>query len=151
MKTAEILDFLAQGGALRMLTNIDEAQLQTLYAFACQQVKRGEVTTAESLFLALFCLDSWNFNYALALGLCQQTRGAHQEALLYFLRAGTVKITDPRPAYYAALSYRKLGNVIYARKAFSAALRWASNRPQHQALRQQAEQALAELPVENCV
>ncbi len=146
----EVLDFLAQGGALRMLANIDEAQLQTLYAFACQKVKLGDLATAESLFHALFSLDAWNFNYALSLGLCQQKRSAHEEALLCFARAGTLKITDPRPAYYAALSYQKLGDVVHAKKAFSAALRWASNRSEYQTLRQQAEIALAELPpVEN--
>lgn len=149
MGTEEILDFLAQGGALRMLAGIDAPQLQTLYAFACQLVESGDVASAEGLFHTLFCLDSWNFNYALSLGLCRQKRGAHKEALLCFVRAGTVKITDPRPAYYAALSYQKLGNISYARKAFSAALRWASNRPQHQTLRQKAERALTELPAEN--
>ncbi len=149
MGTEKVLDFLAQGGAVWKLAKLDETQLQTLYAFACQKVKLGDVATAESLFHALFCLDSWSFNYALSLGLCRQQRGAHEEALFCFVRAGTVKITDPRPAYYAALSYQKLGNVSYAKKAFSAALRWASNRPQHQELRQQAERALAELPVKS--
>jgi len=148
MRAEEASPFL-YSGVLRMLTEVDEKHLQTLYRFACQCLKQNDAKTAESLFCALFYFDAWNFDYALALGLCRQMRGAHEEALLCFARAGTVNATDPRPAYYAALSYQKLGNVKYAQLALSAALRCASNQPQYQDLQQKAECALAQLPSEN--
>jgi secretion system chaperone SscA len=141
----EVSDFFSQGGSLRMLADVDESHLQTLYAYACQSVKQGDIKTAEGLFRALFCLDIWKFDYALSFGLCKQMQGEHKEALIGFTRAATIDVTDPRPAYYAAISYQKLGNADQAKKAFSSAIHWCSNRAEYQEWRRQSEQALNEL------
>lgn len=141
----KIGDLLSCSGLLRALVDIDPKHLQILYAFACQCVKRGEIKTAEQLFYQLFYLDSWHFDYLLSLGLCRQIRGAHQAALFCFARAGQVKVNDPRPAYYSALSYQKLGDIENAQCAFSSVLQCALNQPQYQTLAQKAEHALTEL------
>ena len=137
--------FLAHGGTLGALAHISEDDLHTLYAYARQCVKAGDVKTAESLFDSLFCLDAWNLSYALASGLCRQMRGAHQEALAYFARAAIIAPDDPQPAWYAALSYQKLGHATYARQAFSNVLSCALSQPRHAEWEQKSRQALAEL------
>lgn len=142
MLAPEIVDFLSRGGSLRELAAIDEKPVHILYRYACQCIRKGQLKQAEDLLKLLLHLDHWNFNVALSLGLCLQIRGAHEEALFCFVRAASSQITDPRPPYYAALSYQKKGNMQYARRAFEAALHWASNQPEYLEFKQKSEAAL---------
>lgn len=141
----EVARFLARGGAVRMLADIDEGQLHTLYRYARQCIKQGEIAVAERLLQSLFYLDAWNFDYALSLGLCMQMRGAHDEALFCLARAAQVRSADPRPPYYAALSYQKTGNVEYAQRAFRSVLRLAVESSPYRELRRHAKTGLQRL------
>jgi secretion system chaperone SscA len=100
---------------------------------------------AERLLKLLFTLDHWNFNYALSLGMVLQMRSIHEAALFCFMRAQQASGTDPRPPYYAGLSYQKIGELDSAKKALTAACQMASEQTAHRQLQQDAAIALQAL------
>jgi len=141
----EILrDFFSRGGSIRMLSDVNSQDLETLYNYAGQLFDVGELDAARNYFYLLVQVDHWCFDYWLGLGMCQQRLASHQEAIFCFSRAGMIEVQDPRSSYFAGISYDLTGNWEYARKAFTAAIRWCAACPQYQQLRRSAEQLLAQ-------
>lgn len=137
-------EFFSRGGSLRMLCGAAPDDLETLCKYASQLFDLGELEAARNYFYLLAQIDHWRFDYWLGLGMCQQRLGAHPEAIFCFSRSGMIEAQDPRSSYFAGISYDLMGNREYARKAFVAAIKWCAANPQHLALRQSAEQLLAQ-------
>ena len=125
---------MASGVSLRFLNDTSPDTLDTLYAYAYQRHAEGEIAEAQRLFYLLVLYDQLNVDYLLALGLCHQRLGEHEVALTYFSRAGMLQVTNPWPSYHAAVSYQRLGEWEWARKAARASLRWCGAREPYQAL-----------------
>ena len=125
---------MASGVSLRFLNDTSPDTLDTLYAYAYQRHAEGEIVEAQRLFYLLVLYDQLNVDYLLALGLCHQRLGEHEVALTYFSRAGMLHVTNPWPSYHAAVSYQRLGDWEWARKAVRASLRWCGAREPYQAL-----------------
>lgn len=140
--------FYAKGGSLRMLTDVAEEDLASLYAYAGHLFSQGALPEAKRLYLLLTQLDQWNFDYWLALGVCCQRLSEHEEALACFAESAKIRMTDPRSAYFAGVNYQLLGNIAYAKKAYTAALAWCSDHPEYQTLKDTVSQALASCSVE---
>lgn len=141
--------FIRMGGTLKMLTDIEEKDLDNLYQYALQLVAYKDYKGAKNVFYLLFRIDSWNFNYCFSLGLMCQQLGEHHEAIVCLGRAGMVQIDNPLPAYHAGLSYSALGNTEFAIKSFTASLRWTQGRPEFSEVETSAKEQLALLVAEN--
>lgn len=136
-------NFLMRGGSIRMLQDIDPSDLDQVYAYATQLFEAEAFKSAKQFYYLLARLDHWNFDYWLALGLSCQRLSQHDEALFCFSRAGMIRIDDPRGAFFAGISYQALGNTVYARKAFNAAIRWCGRDAASEPMRRAAAQSLA--------
>lgn len=136
--------FFARGGALRMLADIQIQDLQQLYGYANQLFQGGEIAAAKNFYYLLSCMDHWNFDYQLALGLCHQRLSEHEQAIACFSRAGMIKVDDPRAAFFAGLSYQMHGNTEYANKALRAAITWCGVQVEYQPLRDSALKIMAQ-------
>ena len=80
-------------------------------------------------------MDQWNFDYWFAAGLCCQRLAEHDQAIFCFAHAAAVQPTDPRPTYFAGVSYQVLGNLVYACKAFETSVMLCGSQEEYQALR----------------
>ncbi|GAB2892679.1 SycD/LcrH family type III secretion system chaperone CesD [Microvirgula curvata] len=144
--TGDVLrHFLQRGGSIRMLQDIEQADLDRIYAYATQLFEAEAFESARNFYYLLARIDHWNFDYWLALGLSYQRLQQNEEALFSFCRAGMIRVEDPRPAFFAGLCYQVLGNVAYARKAFHAALRWCGSHADHEPVRRAAVASLSAL------
>jgi secretion system chaperone SscA len=135
--------FFSCGGSVRMLAGIDKCDMDTLYAYATQLFEAGEFEAARNIYVILARADHWSFEYWFALGLCSQRLSGHEDAVFCFGRAGMIHIDDPRASYFAGISYRILGNEEYARKAFSAAMKWCGRQSRYEEIRKSAIEQLA--------
>jgi secretion system chaperone SscA len=140
--------FFVRGGSIRMLADIKQNDIDQLYAYATQLFDAGEIEVARNVYSMLVRIDHWNFDCWLALGLCHQRLGLHEEAVVSFGRAGMIKIDDPRSAYFAGISHSVIGNTEFARKAFNAAIKWCNQNPEHETIQRSAAQLLAHCAVE---
>ena len=141
--------FIHMGGTLKMLTDIEDKDLDNLYQYALQLVAYKDYQGAKNIFYLLWRIDSWNFDYNFSLGLMCQQLDEHHEAIYCFCRAGTLQIDNPLPAYHAGLSYGALGNTEFAAKSFTASLRWTHGRPEYSEVEASAKEQLALLPTES--
>ncbi|MBC8654962.1 CesD/SycD/LcrH family type III secretion system chaperone [Providencia vermicola] len=91
--------FLARGGSLKLIAGLDSQQLERLYAYANQLFNANDFSAARNIYYLLTCLEQWNPENLLALGLCHQRLGEHENAINNFVRAGTIKIDDPPRNY----------------------------------------------------
>lgn len=125
-----------------MLADVAQPDMDTLFAYATQLFEAGDISAARNFFFMLARIDHWNFDYWLSLGLCYQRLAQHEEATFCFSRAGMINVVDPRASYFAGVSYRFMGNLEYARKAFRAALNWCGERDEHRAIKASAMEHL---------
>ncbi|MBK5415404.1 SycD/LcrH family type III secretion system chaperone [Pseudomonas sp. TH31] len=139
--------FFARGGSIRMLADIQQADIDRLYAYATQLFSSDDIPAARNIYIVLVRIDHWNFDCWLALGLCNQRLGLHAEAISSFGRAGMITVGDPRSAYLAGISHSLLGQVVCARKAFNAAIKWCNQQPEHEAIQHSAALMLARCAV----
>lgn len=130
--------FFESGGALRMLADLDEADIACVRAHACQRFAQGQIAAAQRVYFVLATLDQWSFDDWYGLGLCYQRLGQHEQALPCFAKAGLIHASDPRPPYLAGMSYAHTGNREFARKSFDATLRICGQLPQHDQLARSA-------------
>lgn len=143
--------FFARGGSIRMLADIKKHDVEQLYAYATQLFEAGDVPSARNIYYMLVRIDQWNFDCWLALGLCNQRLGRHEEAVGCFSHAAMITVDDPRSAYFAGISHSLLGHIECARKAFNAAIKWCNQRPEHEVMQRSAAQLLAHCAVEGGV
>lgn len=142
----EVLEhFLQRGGSLRMLADVEQTDLNTLYQYALQLMACCDHEGAKRLFYLLMRIDQWNYDYFFSLGICCQQLHEHEEAIFCLGRAGVIKVDNPLPAYHAGLSYLALGNRDYAEKSFNASLRWCKGHPESSDIAASAQQGLAAL------
>ncbi|MDE1712311.1 MULTISPECIES: SycD/LcrH family type III secretion system chaperone [Chromobacterium] len=143
-----VRDFFNQGGTLQALVNLDPADLDSVYSYACQLFDAGDYAGAKRFYLMLARLSHWQFDYWLALGLACQRLSEHEEAVFSFGQAGLLRLDDPRPAYLAGLSHQLAGHPEQAGKAFAAALKWCASKPEHAAIKAEVLRQAALLPQE---
>lgn len=139
----------ADGVSLRQLRDVDQVDLDNVYAYAYQLFEAGEYEAAKRGFYMLVRIDHHGFDYWLALGLSCQRLDQHDEAIFCFSRSGALRLTDPRSSYFAGISYQIVDNREYAEKAFNAALKWCASHQEYQSLRARVSRSLAAFQQEN--
>ncbi|MFP3587725.1 SycD/LcrH family type III secretion system chaperone [Paraburkholderia sp. SIMBA_055] len=138
-----VQELLSMGASLSGLQGVDQNDLDQVYAYGYTLFNNGDFEGARRVFYTLARIDHSSFEYWMALGLSLQQLGEHNEALFCFSRSAAIRLSDPRSAYLAGVSYLILGNEVYAKKAFGASIKWCGQRPEHQALRERAQRSLA--------
>lgn len=139
-----LANYLAQGGTLHAMLGIDLSHLDRLYAYAGQLFEQGNYAGAKNYYLLLSRLCHWQYDYWLALGLTCQRLGESAEAAYSFGRAGLLRLDDPLPPYYAALSHRLDGDTELAQKAMVAAIKRCAHKAEYAALKRELQAALAQ-------
>lgn len=130
--------FFSRGGALRMLADIDVADLTRMRAHARHRFSQGHIAAAQRVYFLLATLDQWSFDDWFGLGLCYQRLGHHEQALPCFAKAGVIRAADPRAPYLAGVSYEGAGNIDFALRAYRATQRLCGDLPQHRELARSA-------------
>jgi secretion system chaperone SscA len=130
--------YLANGGSIGQLFEVDPEKLDTLYAYACQRYDAGDSEGARQIYFALVAIDSNSFDYWLATGLCLQQLRRHDEAIYCFTRSAVLRLADPRSSYLAGLSFQILGEKERAIQAYASAIKWCAAHEQHKELRARA-------------
>ncbi|KAB7897030.1 CesD/SycD/LcrH family type III secretion system chaperone [Rouxiella sp. S1S-2] len=134
--------FFTRGGSLRMISDVADEDLQSLEAYASQLFSSSNFGAARNIYLLLSTLDHWNIEYLLALGLCHQRLKDHGEAISCFTRVATLKIDDPRSAFFTALSLQYMGCEEQSVKALNASIMWCGEQTQYQAIKDSAKRML---------
>ena len=119
-----------------------------------QQASTAELAQqqeAKRIYWFLTRVDGWCFDYWFALGVCCPRLDEHEEALACFTEATKIRLTEPRPMYFAGVSFQLLGNIPYAQKAYTTALACCSDQPEYQILKETVTQALASCSTERKV
>ncbi|WP_133405624.1 SycD/LcrH family type III secretion system chaperone [Parashewanella tropica] len=142
-------NFIEQGGTLKMLADVDDEELGTLYQYSLQLVGCRDYEGAKRILYLLFRIDSWNYDYCFNLAQVYQHLGEHHEAIYLFGRAGMIQVDNPMPAFQAGQSYLACKNYEFAEKSFNASIRWSEGRPQFAELEANAQFALEQLAKEN--
>ncbi|QLK63764.1 hypothetical protein GE278_23465 (plasmid) [Enterobacteriaceae bacterium Kacie_13] len=119
--------YFLQGITLRMLEDIPTEDLLNMANFGWQKLNEGHYQEARNIFYVLVYCDHYNGDYLLSLGLCYQKLGDHHAALLAFSQAGTIIVSDPRPAFLAAQSYRAIGLPDWVRRSLETVLQLTNN------------------------
>ncbi|MRT05904.1 hypothetical protein [Ewingella americana] len=124
---AQLQRYFQQGISLRMLEDMPKEDLQNMANFGWQKLNEGHYQEARNIFYVLVYCDHYNGDYLLSLGLCYQKLGDHHAALLAFSQAGTIIVSDPRPAFLAAQSYRDIGLLDWVRRSLETVLQLTNN------------------------
>ncbi|MFB2875177.1 SycD/LcrH family type III secretion system chaperone [Aeromonas jandaei] len=130
-----VRNYFNQGGTLHALMDVSLDDLDVIYAYACQLFKSADYPAAKRYYMLLTNLCHWQYDYWLALGLCCQRLDEHDEAIFSLVKAAQLRLDDPQPVYLAGISYRLIGNLEQAHKAFQGALKWCSNKSQYDAIK----------------
>lgn len=119
--------FLAHGGALYQLAQVDKGDLDILQKHATQLFCSGHNEKAVKVFIWLVTLDRWNIDYLLSTAICYQRLGQHERGLPFLIQAGILYPSDPRAAYYTAVSLEALGFPNAALRAYRSVIHWSKD------------------------
>lgn len=142
---ATVHDFLERGGTLQALLNLSPTDLEHVYGYACQLYEAGDYASAKRFYMLLSRLSHWQYDYWLALGLCCQRLDEHDQAIFCFGQAGVLKLDEPKAAYLAGISYSLNGDSELAIRAFTTALKWCAEKPQHGLMKAEIQGRLTSL------
>lgn len=123
----QLQHYFQNGITLRMLEDMPKEDLQNMASFGWQKMNEGLFQQARNIFYVLVYCDHYNGDYLCSLGLCYQKLGDHHAALLALSQAGTILVTDPRPPFLAAQSYREIGMFGHEMQALEVVLQLAHN------------------------
>lgn len=143
----QLQQYFLQGITLRMLEGLSQDDLMNMARLGWQKINEGQFQQARNVFYVLVYCDHTNGDWLLSLGLCYQRLGDHHAAILAFSQAGTKIITDPRPPFLAAQSYRALGFFEQERLTLEIVLQLISDQMVWHELRLQAAEQLRHCPV----
>lgn len=134
----ELRRFFEQGGALHMLNEISQEEMDSLWRYACQLLQQGNARGARNLLQMLVYCNQWNSDYLMSLGVACQQNKAHQDACIYLMQAARILVTDPRPTWLLAQSAEALAEWESACELYDTTLTLANERTEWQALIQDA-------------
>lgn len=130
---------LTGGYTLKDFTEISDDEADAAYAVAYNLFNQGQYHKAEKLFEFLCQLDHYEGRFWIGLGSCRQMLKHYESAVKAYSMAGIHDMENPVPALRAAECYLALGQLEEAESGASAALLWASDKAEHQALKARAE------------
>ncbi|USE34496.1 hypothetical protein [Endozoicomonas sp. SCSIO W0465] len=121
------LAYLAKGGTMKELRNMDQNQLDAMYKVAFAQFNSGHFTDALKVFRHLCLLDHTRYCYFLGLGLSQYELSLFAQAAATLAHAEKLDQNDPRASLMMAKSFIGIKRWSLAQKAISETVVRASH------------------------
>jgi type III secretion system low calcium response chaperone LcrH/SycD len=136
---AEIFNqFLLNGHTVKSLQDLSRDNLEAVYAMAYGDYNNGSYERAAQLFELLCYLDHMEKKYWLGLGAARQMLKNYEGAVDAYSLASVFDLQDPNPPLLAAECHLAMGQREQALSGFQFAVDCAGERPEHEALKQQA-------------
>lgn len=114
-----LLDYMARGGTIRDLRNIDQSQLDTIYQVAFARFNSGQYHDALQMFRHLCLLDHTCYAYFLGLGMSQYELGDYAGAGATLTHGEKLDESDPRASLMQARCFVELEQWRLAHQALS--------------------------------
>lgn len=128
--TAAVSDLVTQmmrgECAIRDIIGFDDKQMEALYAMAFNFYRSGRYDEALKIFRGLCLFDQLEPKYWVGLGATLQMLNQFPEAVQAYAYAGTLDITDPKPAFHAAECYIALNDKENAISALTSVVDFAN-------------------------
>lgn len=138
----KMLEHLGNGGTLADLYNLGEKDLEVIYSFALNFYKNEKYADAISIFRYLCMNDHLTQKWWIGLGAAQQKSGDYQGAIQSYTMATMLDVEDPRPPLHGGYCLMMLGQNEQATNAFEHVVMVCDKKPEHAALKTQAEMLL---------
>ena len=119
-RITEILAHLGNFGTVRELKGLSNAEIETIYGLGLDYYRAGDYANAEKIFRFLTVFEHTSSKYWTAMGSVQQVGGRFEEATKSYAMATFFDLHNPKPMYYAAECFLKLGDLDNARKALAS-------------------------------
>ena len=139
------LAYLAQGGTLKTLRNIDEPQLDTVYSVAYSRFNSGHYEDALMMFRHLCLLDHTQYAYFLGLGLAQFELSQFNRAAATLTHAAKLDRSNPEALLIAGKCFVELKRWPLADSALAEALTRATGSDRWQSEQQEIQQLLTQI------
>ena len=137
-----LLDYMARGGTIKDLRNMDQSQLDTIYQVAFARFNSGQFREALQMFRHLCLLDHTCYAYFLGLGMAQYQLGDYAQAGATLAHGEKLDDSDPRASLMLAHCFAELELWSLARQTLSEVVLRASISGRWQDEAQQAEKLL---------
>lgn len=136
------LDHLSKGGVVADLYNLTKEDLEVIYSFALNYYKNEKYDDAVQLFRYLCMNDHLTQKWWLGLGAAQQKATDYAGAVRSYTMATMLDVEDPRPPLHGGYCLMMLGDNEKAVSAFEHVAMVCESKPEHAALKQQAQMLL---------
>ncbi|WP_257294825.1 hypothetical protein [Endozoicomonas sp. YOMI1] len=120
------LAYLAKGGTMKELRNMDQSQLDAMYRVAFAQFNSGHYNDALKIFRHLCLLDHTSYSYFLGLGLSQYELSLFAQGAATLAHGEKLDQKDPRASLMMAKCFIEIERWSLAQKALSEAVMRAS-------------------------
>lgn len=132
---------IATGESVQSLTGYSDATMAKLYEVSRRLLSEKRYPDAADAFLFLASLNPRNSTYWIAFGMASQMLGQFETAVDAYELAVTDGIENPIPYLYLGKCFFALHERENALEAFSLAIEYADDHPEHNELKQIATTA----------
>ena len=134
--------FVEKGSTLKGMRGISDETMEAVYGLAYNNYNNGKFDEASRLFGFLGGFDPYQSKYWIGLAAARQMLKQYQGAIQAYSMAALMAEEDPNPSLYAADCYMIMGKKELAEKALTAAVHWASRKPEYSSIKDRAESLL---------
>lgn len=116
----EVFSAIADFTTVRELKGISDREIESIYAMGVDFYRGGNYADAEKIFRFLTVFEHTSSKYWTAMGSVQQVQGRYDAAIKAYQMASFLDLHNPKPMYYAAECFVKVGDLDNARKALAS-------------------------------
>ena len=116
----EVFSAIADFTTVRELKGISDREIESIYAMGVENYRAGNYADAEKIFRFLTVFEHTSSKYWTAMGSVQQVQGRYDAAIKAYQMASFLDLHNPKPMYYAAECFVKVGDLDNARKALAS-------------------------------
>lgn len=116
----EVFSSIADFTTVRELKGISDREIESIYAMGVDFYRGGNYADAEKIFRFLTVFEHTSSKYWTAMGSVQQVQGRYDAAIKAYQMASFLDLHNPKPMYYAAECFVKVGDLDNARKALAS-------------------------------
>ena len=143
LDTEKLKEFLNRGGIVSELLDINEEELESIYAVAYNFYQSNRYDEAKQLFQLLCTYNHYESKYFLGLGAIHQAQGNYEEAANIYSAAVDIDVNNPLFPFHAGECQLAMGDLTRAESGFYAASLRSGDMPEYKDLKQKAEGLLA--------
>lgn len=109
-----------KGATLKQLKGVTNEELEAVYSLAFSNYTTGKYEDAAKLFQFLVLFDHLNAKYWMGLGAVQQVLKDFKNAVTSYGYCSFLKLSNPKPQYYAAECFLAMGDKRNAASSLEA-------------------------------